>query len=55
YDKPFVRWIWAGGLLMMLGGFCAASDKRFRLRREAMQAADAAASAPRIDVAEQNA
>ncbi len=32
YDKPFVRWIWAGGLLMMLGGFGAALDKRFRLR-----------------------
>lgn len=23
YDKPFVRWIWAGGLLMLLGGLCA--------------------------------
>jgi cytochrome c-type biogenesis protein CcmF len=32
-----VRWIWAGGLLMMIGGFCAAADKRFRLRREAEQ------------------
>ncbi len=21
--KPFVRWIWAGGLLMALGGCCA--------------------------------
>lgn len=28
--KPFVRWIWAGALLMMLGGFVTASDKRFR-------------------------
>ena len=43
YDKPFVRWIWAGGLLMMLGGFCAAADKRFRLRRsEEAQAHDPA-------------
>ncbi len=33
YDKPFVRWIWAGGVLMMLGGFLAASDRRFRTRR----------------------
>lgn len=30
YDKPFVRWIWAGGILMMLGGLFAASDRRFR-------------------------
>ena len=30
YVKPFVRWIWLGALLMMLGGFIAATDKRFR-------------------------
>ena len=30
YIKPFVRWIWLGGLFMMFGGFVAASDKRFR-------------------------
>ncbi|MEH6414549.1 heme lyase CcmF/NrfE family subunit [Pseudomonas sp. CGJS7] len=28
--KPFVRWIWLGALLMMLGGFVAATDRRFR-------------------------
>ena len=33
YYKPFVRWIWGGGLLMMLGGFATALDKRFRLKR----------------------
>ncbi|KQY52608.1 heme lyase CcmF/NrfE family subunit [Lysobacter sp. Root494] len=27
--KPFVRWIWAGALLMMLGGLVAATDRRF--------------------------
>ena len=32
YHKPFVRWIWLGGLLMMLGGFTAAADRRFRAR-----------------------
>ena len=31
--KPFVRWIWAGALLMMLGGFVTAVDRRFRLPR----------------------
>jgi cytochrome c-type biogenesis protein CcmF len=35
YYKPFVRWIWGGGLLMMLGGFVCAADKRFRLKRTA--------------------
>jgi len=28
--KPFVRWIWLGALLMALGGFVAATDRRFR-------------------------
>jgi len=33
--KPFVRWIWAGALLMALGGFVTATDRRFRdLRKE---------------------
>jgi cytochrome c-type biogenesis protein CcmF len=31
YDKPFVRWIWGGGVFMMLGGFMVVLDKRFRL------------------------
>ncbi|TAL83916.1 MAG: heme lyase CcmF/NrfE family subunit [Rhodanobacter sp.] len=35
YYKPFIRWIWGGGLLMMLGGFTAAADKRFRIKRAA--------------------
>jgi cytochrome c-type biogenesis protein CcmF len=30
YVKPFVRWIWLGALLMMAGGFLAATDRRFR-------------------------
>ncbi|WP_191821033.1 heme lyase CcmF/NrfE family subunit [Lysobacter capsici] len=28
--KPFVRWVWLGALLMMLGGLVAATDRRFR-------------------------
>ncbi|RNF83148.1 heme lyase CcmF/NrfE family subunit [Lysobacter psychrotolerans] len=31
--KPFVRWIWAGALLMMLGGLVTATDRRFRTAR----------------------
>jgi cytochrome c-type biogenesis protein CcmF len=36
YQKPFIRWIWGGGLLMMLGGFVAAADRRFRVKRAAI-------------------
>ncbi len=28
--KPYVRWLWLAGLMMMAGGFLAASDKRYR-------------------------
>ncbi|MCZ4295553.1 heme lyase CcmF/NrfE family subunit [Vibrio sinaloensis] len=35
YYKPFVRWIWAGSLLMALGGAIAISDKRYRFRKSA--------------------
>ena len=34
YYKPFVRWIWAGGIMMFLGGCFALSDRRF-YRKEA--------------------
>jgi cytochrome c-type biogenesis protein CcmF len=33
--KPFVRWVWLGGLLMALGGAVAISDRRYRFRRKA--------------------
>jgi cytochrome c-type biogenesis protein CcmF len=35
-NKPLVNWIWVGCLIMALGGFFAASDRRYRLamRRE---------------------
>ena len=31
YYKPYVRWIWLGGLLAALGGLLAALDSRYRL------------------------
>ena len=34
YIKPFVQWIWAGAILMALGGFCALADKRYRVRNK---------------------
>lgn len=37
YHKPFVRWIWLGGVLMVLAGLVSATDPRYRLqaRRDA--------------------
>ncbi|HKI73616.1 MAG TPA: cytochrome c-type biogenesis CcmF C-terminal domain-containing protein, partial [Pseudomonadales bacterium] len=31
--KPFVRWIWAGGMLVALGGFVTVLDRRYRAAR----------------------
>ena len=38
YYKPFVIWIWAGALLMAIGGITAAADRRYRVlsRRAAL-------------------
>ncbi|WP_233861683.1 heme lyase CcmF/NrfE family subunit [Paraburkholderia adhaesiva] len=48
--KPFVRWIWAGCVLMALGGVLAASDRRYRLapsrgRREVARVLDPSSAA----------
>jgi cytochrome c-type biogenesis protein CcmF len=31
YIKPFVQWIWAGCIIMALGGLLALLDKRYRI------------------------
>ncbi|ABZ78641.1 cytochrome c-type biogenesis protein CcmF [Shewanella halifaxensis HAW-EB4] len=35
--KPYVRWIWFGSIFMMVGGFFAASDKRYRVRAKSAE------------------
>ncbi|MDF0536021.1 heme lyase NrfEFG subunit NrfE [Shewanella yunxiaonensis] len=35
--KPFVRWLWFGGVFMMIGGLFAASDKRYRAKQKAVE------------------
>jgi cytochrome c-type biogenesis protein CcmF len=45
--KPFVRWIWFGGLITALGGLLAALDRRYRVKvkskvREALGMAEVA-------------
>ena len=41
YVKPFVRWIWLGGLLMALGGLIALLDRRYRRPVKEKELADA--------------
>ena len=38
YYKPFVRWIWLGGLFMAIGGVLAATDRRYRVAVKQQQA-----------------
>jgi cytochrome c-type biogenesis protein CcmF len=48
YYKPFIRWIWLGGLFMVLGGFLGATDRRYRLaprQQEAWSAVSASETA----------
>ncbi|QDP73030.1 heme lyase CcmF/NrfE family subunit [Legionella israelensis] len=33
YYKPFVRWIWGGGFLILTGGFLAFADRRYFIQR----------------------
>ncbi|MDD0824524.1 heme lyase CcmF/NrfE family subunit [Mannheimia sp. AT1] len=42
YYKPFIRWIWIGGVFMALGGLLCMMDKRYRLRIEKKQLATSA-------------
>ncbi|HEX7815435.1 heme lyase CcmF/NrfE family subunit [Dyella sp.] len=44
YHKPFIRWIWLGGMLMMLGGFVSAGERRFRAQRSTASARDGVAA-----------
>jgi len=37
YFKPFVRWIWFGGLFMALGGILCLLDPRYRSRKKVQQ------------------
>jgi cytochrome c-type biogenesis protein CcmF len=39
YVKPFVRWIWLGGLIMAFGGFLAVIDRRYRMAVPATRSA----------------
>ncbi|NBR97702.1 MAG: hypothetical protein EBT54_00380 [Betaproteobacteria bacterium] len=47
YVKPFMAWVWIACLMMAIGGGTTLFDRRYRLRRAAAPATDAAsASSP---------
>ncbi len=51
YVKPFIRWIWAGALIMALGGLLAAADRRYRIlavRQQRAESPDDLASADAV-------
>lgn len=39
YHKPFVRWMWIGGILVSLAGFLILGDKRYRSNKKREQTA----------------
>src|SRR5690606_21044369 len=43
--KPFVRWIWLGGLVMALGGVLAVLDARYRRLRRRLEEGEPAGAA----------
>ncbi|MEZ5685542.1 MAG: heme lyase CcmF/NrfE family subunit [Paracoccaceae bacterium] len=43
YIKPFANWIWAGCLMMALGGLLSLTDRRYRVAAGARKSAPAAA------------
>jgi cytochrome c-type biogenesis protein CcmF len=46
YHKPFVDWIWAGCVLMALGGILALSDRRYRIHAKNKQPQETAGTEP---------
>ena len=43
FHKPFINWLWFGALLMIVGGFLAASDRRYRIAVKKLEAPAGAA------------
>ena len=41
FHKPFINWLWFGALMMVIGGFLAASDRRYRIAVKATAPAPA--------------
>jgi cytochrome c-type biogenesis protein CcmF len=46
YIKPFIDWIWAGCLLMALGGILAVSDRRYRIHKKTASGSQSSVLSP---------
>jgi cytochrome c-type biogenesis protein CcmF len=46
YVKPFANWIWAGAIIMSLGGVLSLTDRRYRIAAGARKAPTAAQGVP---------
>jgi cytochrome c-type biogenesis protein CcmF len=44
YHKPFINWLWLGALMMVVGGFLAAFDRRYRIAVKKSEAPAGAAA-----------
>jgi cytochrome c-type biogenesis protein CcmF len=49
--KPLVRYIWLGALVMAIGGFIAATDRRYRTKVPAQDAVTSPNREPKLKVA----
>jgi cytochrome c-type biogenesis protein CcmF len=43
FHKPFINWLWLGAVMMVIGGFLAAADRRYRIAVKAAAPAGAIA------------
>lgn len=50
YYKPFMCWIWMGGLFMAMGGFWAMLNKRHQIRKQDKKPANAALEAEEMGI-----
>ena len=41
FIKPYANWIWAGAIIMALGGILSLTDRRYRIAAGARKAAPA--------------
>ncbi len=50
--KPFVRWLWLGGIFMAWGGMLAVADRRYRIRPKQVETTESTEPASTADVAD---
>lgn len=48
FHKPFINWLWIGALMLVIGGFLAASDRRYRIAVKAAVPAGAPRRRPEM-------